>query len=95
MKWSQGLCAAILLDGFYAFSPRAKLRPRQDQESPDGSPDALRFSNALAPDWGLPSAAAGDDHEPPARRSHQNERLIVSHHRLVADLPLRRAKPLS
>jgi hypothetical protein len=29
MKWSQGLCAAILLDGFYAFSPRMRANPRQ------------------------------------------------------------------
>jgi hypothetical protein len=25
MKWSQGLCASILLDGFYSFSPRPSL----------------------------------------------------------------------
>jgi len=49
MKWSQGLCAAILLDGFYAFSPRAKLKPRQDQDSPDVPSDPSFFSNAPAP----------------------------------------------
>ena len=34
MKWSQGLGAAILLDGFYAFSPRMRAKPRQDRISP-------------------------------------------------------------
>jgi hypothetical protein len=28
MKWSQGLCVSILLDGFCSFSPRPRLDPR-------------------------------------------------------------------
>jgi hypothetical protein len=54
MKWSQGLCAAILLDGFYAFSPRMGAKPRQDRDFPDVPSNPSLFSNALAPDWGLP-----------------------------------------
>jgi hypothetical protein len=34
MKWSQGLCVSILLDGFYSFSPRPKFDPRPDQDFP-------------------------------------------------------------
>ena len=61
MKWSQGLCAAILLDGFYAFSPRMRAKPRQDRDFPDVPSDPSFFSNAVAPDWGLPPEPGSRD----------------------------------
>jgi hypothetical protein len=67
MKWSQGLCASILLDGFYSFSPRRKLDPRLGQDFP-GAPVGPAFApNALAADWGLPPEAGRTDGEAPAR----------------------------
>jgi hypothetical protein len=58
MKWSQGLCAAILLDGFYSFTPKARPKPRQDRDLPDVPSDPSFFANALAPDWDLPAEAS-------------------------------------
>ena len=53
MKWSQGVCASILIDGLYPLSPPARSHPRLDQDFP-GSPGELAFTpNALAADWRL------------------------------------------
>jgi hypothetical protein len=82
MKWSQGLCAAILLDGFYLFSPRMRAKPRQDWDFPDVPSDPSSFSNALAPDWGLPSEAGRSDgatkRQPPAFTAGSWSRASVS-----------------
>jgi hypothetical protein len=53
MKWSQGLCAAILIDGLYPVSPLARLNPRLRQNFPDVPVKPASTPNALAPDWRL------------------------------------------
>jgi hypothetical protein len=59
MKWSQGLCSAILLDGFYFFSPPAGANPRKNRAFPGASREGAATPNALAADWGLaPEAGA-------------------------------------
>jgi hypothetical protein len=75
MKWSQGLCAAILMDELYALSPAARRKPRRDLA---GAPvDPVSMPNALRADWRLsPEAGRADlvsvagrgatTHEPPA-----------------------------
>ena len=51
MKWSQAVCASILIDGLYPLSPPARSHPRLDWDFP-GSPGESTFApNALAPDW--------------------------------------------
>ena len=53
MKWSQAVCASILIDGLYSLSPPARSHPRLDQDFP-GSPGESAFTpNALAADWRL------------------------------------------
>ena len=54
MKWSQGLCASILVEEFFFPSPRA-ARPRLDRELPGVAADPAFTANALAVDWDLPS----------------------------------------
>src|SRR4029078_9819716 len=54
MKWSQGLCASILLDGFYSFSPRPRLDPRRGQDFPAAPVGPVFAPNGFAADWGLP-----------------------------------------
>jgi len=50
MKWSQAVCASILIDGLYSLSP-ARSHPRFDWDFP-GSPGESAFApNALAADW--------------------------------------------
>jgi len=61
MKWSQGLCAAILLDGIYAFSPAARSNQRMDRDLPRSPVDPAFTPNALAADWGLPPGAGRTD----------------------------------
>ena len=48
MKWSQGLCAAILIDGLY-FPQPARVNPRWERDFP--TPDPAATPNALKPDW--------------------------------------------
>jgi hypothetical protein len=57
MKWSQGLCASILMEEFFFPSPRA-ARPRLDRELPGVAADPAFTANALAVDWGLPAEAS-------------------------------------
>ncbi len=52
MKWSQGLCASILIDGLY-FPPVAGPNPRWQRDFPGATPDPTATPNALAPDWRL------------------------------------------
>jgi hypothetical protein len=59
MKWSQGLCTAIFLDGIYAFSPTAKPNPRMDRDFSRSPSGRAATANAFAADWGLaPEAGA-------------------------------------
>jgi hypothetical protein len=53
MKWSQGLCAAILIDGLFPVSPIAKANPRRDGAFPGAPLEPASAPNALAADWGL------------------------------------------
>ena len=49
MKWSQAVCASILIDGLYPLPARS--HPRLDWNLP-GSPRESAFApNALAADW--------------------------------------------
>ena len=51
MKWSQAVCASILIDGLYPLSPPARSCPRLEDFS--GSEDLAFTPNALAADWRL------------------------------------------
>jgi hypothetical protein len=53
MKWSQGLCASILMDGLYAFSPPARSHPQLDRDFSGFLGHPAFTSNALAADWRL------------------------------------------
>ena len=53
MKWSQGLCAAILIDGLYSPAPVARPNPLWERDFPGATSDPASTPNALAPDWGL------------------------------------------
>ena len=54
MKWSQGLCASILMEEFFFSSSRAP-KPQPDQDFPGVVVDPVFNSNVLAADWGLPA----------------------------------------
>jgi hypothetical protein len=54
MKWSQAICASILVDGFYTTSPRHN--ERMDWGVPLGGEYK---PNLLTPDWGLPPKPFG------------------------------------
>ena len=51
MKWSQGLCAAILMDELYALSPAVRNKPRRTLAGIELDPGSM--SNALKADWRL------------------------------------------
>jgi hypothetical protein len=51
MKWSQGLCASILIDGLYFHPPVAGSNPRWNEDFSGANPASP--PNALAPDWRL------------------------------------------
>ena len=53
MKWSQVLCASILIDGLYSLPPIAGPKPRGSEDLPGVPVDPAFTPNALAPDWGL------------------------------------------
>jgi hypothetical protein len=57
MKWSQALCASILIDGLYSVPPVARPNPRGNQDFPGVPVDPAFTPNALAPDWGLSQKA--------------------------------------
>ena len=52
MKWSQGLCASILIDGLYFHPPVAGSNPRWNEDF-SGTTEPTARPNALAPDWRL------------------------------------------
>ena len=76
MKWSQAICASILVDSFYAIdglSPRAvnrEFRPNQ-----------------LTPDWGLPPEpfATGSAKSRTAGRQASPESVVEGQTRLTID----------
>ena len=95
MKWSQGLCASILLDGFYSFSPRPRLDPRRGQIF------ALRRSVLSSRRTRLPPIGASLPRlgaaTPRASPQFTSELAIErQHYGLVGDLSrvLRKATPL-
>jgi hypothetical protein len=47
MKWSQGLCASILVDGL-CYAPEVRSNPRPDQDFPGVPADPASTPNALA-----------------------------------------------
>ena len=53
MKWSQGLCAAILIDELQFLPPVGGPNPRWERDFPDVSPEPASTPNTLAADWGL------------------------------------------
>jgi hypothetical protein len=57
MKWSQGLCASILVDALYFHSPVAGANPDRDFPAPSADP-AFR-PNAFAADCQLAPEALG------------------------------------
>ena len=52
MKWSQAICASILIDGLYSIPGRPN--PRRKLDFPGLPADPAYTPNALAPDWGVP-----------------------------------------
>jgi hypothetical protein len=58
MKWSQGLCASILVDALYFHAPAATANPRMGRDFPV-SPDPAFRPNAFAADWQLAPEALG------------------------------------
>jgi hypothetical protein len=51
MKWSQAVCASILIDGLYPLSPPARSHPRLDRDFPSSPAESAFTPNALAADW--------------------------------------------
>lgn len=51
MKWSQGFCAAILMDELYALSPAVRRKPRAHLAGIQVDPAPM--PNILKADWGL------------------------------------------
>jgi len=85
MKWSQGLCASILLDGFYSFSPRPRLDPRRGQDFPAAPVGPVFAPNGFAADWGLPPRLGAAT--PRASPQFTSELAIErQHYGLVGDL---------
>jgi hypothetical protein len=76
MKWSQAICASILVDSFYA---RHGLSPRGVTRDVRPSP--------LAPDWGIPPEpyAAGSRNSRTAGRQASRDSVIEDQTRLTID----------
>ncbi len=53
MKWSQGLCASILVDALYFDAPAATANPRMERDFPPSPANPASRPNALAADWRL------------------------------------------
>jgi hypothetical protein len=56
MKWSQALCASILVDGL-CYAPEVRPNPRPEQDFPGVPADPAFTPNALAADFGPPQSA--------------------------------------
>jgi hypothetical protein len=54
MKWSQAVCASILVDGLCSLPPAAKPLPRLDRELDGLAVDPAFRPNVLAADWRRP-----------------------------------------
>jgi hypothetical protein len=54
MKWSQAICASILVDGFYSVSPDDRFDRRLDWGVPLAPSAPVFRPNLFTADWGLP-----------------------------------------
>ena len=52
MKWSQAICASILVDEFYTLSPHARSNLRSGVPAVPSEP--MSRPRLFAADWGLP-----------------------------------------
>jgi hypothetical protein len=54
MKWSQAICASILVDEFYLLSLHARSNSRSGREVPSAPLEPVFRPNLFIADWGLP-----------------------------------------
>ena len=54
MKWSQAICASILVDEFYTLSPHARFNLRSDLGVPAVPSEPMSRPRLFAADWGFP-----------------------------------------
>jgi hypothetical protein len=54
MKWSQAICASILVDEFYLLSLNARSNPRSGRDVPRLPAEPAFRPNLFTADWGLP-----------------------------------------
>jgi hypothetical protein len=54
MKWSQAICASILVDEFYLLSLHARLNSRSGRDVPNVPLEPALRPNLFTADWGLP-----------------------------------------
>ena len=54
MKWSQAICASILVDEFYLLSLNARSNPRSGRDVPRLPVEPALRPNLFTADWGLP-----------------------------------------
>ena len=54
MKWSQAICASILVDEFYFLSPHTRSNPRSGRDVPGVPLEPAFRPNLFTADWGLP-----------------------------------------
>ena len=54
MKWSQAICASILVDEFYLLSLNARSNPRSGRDVPRLPVEPAFRPNLFTADWGLP-----------------------------------------
>lgn len=54
MKWSQAICASILVEGFYSVSPDDRFDRRLDWGVPLVPSAPVFRPNLFTADWGLP-----------------------------------------
>jgi len=54
MKWSEAICASILVDEFYLLSLNARSNPRSGRDVPRLPAEPAFRPNLFTADWGLP-----------------------------------------
>jgi hypothetical protein len=54
MKWSQAICASILVDEFYLLSPHTRSRSRSERDVMGVPLEPAFRPNLFTADWGLP-----------------------------------------
>jgi hypothetical protein len=54
MKWSEAICASILVDEFYLLSLNARSNPRSGRDVPRLPVEPAFRPNLFTADWGLP-----------------------------------------